>query len=369
MPSIHGRQVRWYDPVTGRQLTKTLSSEIAAQRFAKKREEEAMLYRDGYLDAEHLLRAQARSMPITEAMDGFRQEMEHRQVTLKHRRNVMANLRRAIDRMRPKTVQDLTRRAVDGFCKQLLREGRSAATHNRYRRDLHNFGEWLVRFEYLTTNPVDAVRMMDESKDRREVSRALTVGEVQALLESAGPRRAVYLFRVRTGLRCLESQRVLWSDIDMEKQTLSLRAAITKNGRTDVLPLSDDVCESLVAIQRNALRDGRPLGDHPFPKHPSLYRWWRDIDQAGITRETTDGQVDRKCLRNTLDSFLLHAGVHPVDVMLLMRHAQPGGMQLTLGLYGDEAALLQRKRQAIGSMMGWIRREQQSDHGAGAGSA
>ena len=63
------------------------------------------------------------------------------------------------------------------------------------------------------------------------------------------------------------------------------------------------------------------------------------------------------------------AGVHPVDVMLLMRHAQPGGMQLTLGLYGDEAALLQRKRQAIASMMGWIRRQRQGDSDAGRGSA
>ncbi len=369
MPSIHGRQVRWYDPLTGRQLTRTLSSEAAARRFAGKREEEARLYRDGYLDAEHLLRAHARSMPITEAMDGFRQELEHRQVTGKHRRNVLDNLGRAVDRIRPKTVQDLTRQAVDGFCKQLVREGRSAATHNRYRRDLHNFCEWLVRFEHMATNPVDAVRMMDESRDRREVSRALTVGEVDALLDAAGPRRAVYLFRVRTGLRCQESERVLWSDIDMAKQTLSLRAAITKNGRKDVLPLSEDVCESLVAIQRDALRDGRPLGDHPFPKHPSLYRWWRDIELGGITRETPEGQVDRKCLRNTLDSFLLHAGVNPVDVMLLMRHAPPGGMQLTLGLYGDEAALLHRKRQAIASMMEWVRRQHQSDHGAGAGSA
>ncbi len=369
MPSIHGRQVRWYDPVTGKQRTKTLSSQAAARRFAQRREEDARLYRDGYLDAQQIQQAQVRTTPIAETLRSFQQELEHRQVSEKHRRNVMANLHRAVFRMRLQTVQDLTRHAVDGFSKQLLREGRSAATHNRYRRDLHNFGEWLVRFEYLTKNPVDAVRMMDESRDRREVSRALTVGEVEALLEAVGPRRAVYLFRVRTGLRCLETERLLWSYIDLEQRTIRLRTAVTKNARKDVLPLSDDVCEALVAIQREALRDGRPLGDHPFPKHPSLHRWWRDIDQAGITRETTDGQVDRKCLRNTLDSFLLLAGVHPVDVMLLMRHAQPGGMQLTLGLYGDDAALLQRKRQAISSMMGWVRRKQQSDHGAGAGSA
>ena len=50
--------------------------------------------------------------------------------------------------------------------------------------------------------------------------------------------------------------------------------------------------------------------------------------------------------------------VDPIDVMLLMRHTPPGGMALTLGVYGDQDALLTRKRLAIARMVAWIETQQ-----------
>ena len=37
-----------------------------------------------------------------------------------------------------------------------------------------------------------------------------------------------------------------------------------------------------------------------------------------------------------------------------MRHRPPGGLDLTLGVYGDRDALLKRKRTAIERMVRWI---------------
>ena len=41
-------------------------------------------------------------------------------------------------------------------------------------------------------------------------------------------------------------------------------------------------------------------------------------------------------------------------VSLLMRHAPAGGMALTLGVYGDQQALLAKKRQAAERMLRWV---------------
>ena len=55
--------------------------------------------------------------------------------------------------------------------------------------------------------------------------------------------------------------------------------------------------------------------------------------------------------------WLLKAGVDPIDVCMLMRHRLPGGLDLTLGVYGDPDALLKRKRAALGTMARWIEAE------------
>ena len=77
-------------------------------------------------------------------------------------------------------------------------------------------------------------------------------------------------------------------------------------------------------------------------------------DRAGIERHTDDGTASRKGLRRTFDVWLLKAGADLIDVCMLMRHRPPGGMDLTLGVYGDPDALLKRKRAALGTMARWI---------------
>lgn len=64
-----------------------------------------------------------------------------------------------------------------------------------------------------------------------------------------------------------------------------------------------------------------------------------------------------KALRKTFDSLLLRAGVDPIDVLLLMRHQPPAGMGLTLGVYADKGALLERKRASIDKLTRWVERQ------------
>ncbi len=85
--------------------------------------------------------------------------------------------------------------------------------------------------------------------------------------------------------------------------------------------------------------------------------WRRDLDRAGVKYKLPGGQADPKCLRMTFDSFLLRAEVDPIDVLLLMRHRPPAGLDLTLGTYGDEKTLLTRKRRTMARAVAWIERQ------------
>ena len=358
MASIEGRRVRWYDPASGRRKTKTLSGVKEAKRFAERCEDEARLYSDGYLDADQLRKAQVRVVPIAKVIELFGQDFDRRQVTPQHKYNIMWALDRAVSLAGVQNVRDLTAQRLGAFLRRLVAQKLSARAHNLYRDSLADFCRWLVAYDYLKRNPMTAIKRMDEKKDPRRPSRALTVAEADALTEAApsATRKTLYRFRLQTGLRCREASRVRWSDIDLKSRTLRLRAEVTKNGKPDVLPLADDVCDALASLQQDALKAGSPPQPHHsvFGPPPDPRTWRRDLDRAGVKDKLPEGQADPKCLRKTFGSFLLRAEVDPIDVLLLMRHRPPAGLDLTLGTYGDEKALLKRKRRAIARMVGWI---------------
>lgn len=365
MASINDRQVRWYDPITGKQRTKTLSDAKAAKRWAERMDRQARQYRDGDLDADQLQQAQVRVIPITELLDRYTDDLDNRDISDGHRRDLLGNLDRALTSLGVQDVRDLTKERVRRYLNGLLKKGLSARSHNAYRSALIDFCNWAVAFDHIRVNPVVS-KPKNHDRDRRRVSRALTVAEVDALLRTKGEkvvpsvRRALYLFRVRTGLRCKEASRVRWSDIDLRTRTLQLHESVTKNGKPDMLPLADDLCDALVGLQGEALKSGNRLGDRPFPQLPDRRTWGRDLTKAGVAKQTAAGQADLKCLRRTFDSMLLHAGVDPIDVTVLMRHRPPGGMELTLGVYGDDNALLKRKRAAVDRMLRWVEKQRKT---------
>ena len=358
MATIHveRKQVRWHCPVTGRRHCRTFATLAAAKVFAAKRERENVLVKEDYLEAEDIDRADRRRSDIDTLLDDFGKLLERRKTTAAHRAALDRALRGFVKQTRVMSPRDLDVHLIDRYLQGIIDDGRSARTFNHYRAALRQFCQWLVDFRYLDRNPVTVVRSMDHLKDRRRISRALTVAECDRLVAATicPTRQALYLLRMRTGVRVREASRLIWSDIDGD--TLHLRAAVTKNGKGDVLPLAEDVCDLLAALQRDAFRDGHPLQPDAsvFGPPPDSRTWQRDLDRAGIDKQTADGQADPKCLRLTFNSHLERSGCDLTLAVLLMRHAPPGGMKLTVGVYGDEKALLDRKRQTVGGLEKWV---------------
>ena len=371
MASIRDRTVQWIDPISGRRKTRTFSTPDVARRFAEDRDEELRLVRDGRLSAAQLKESTVERTPIAAAITEYRRYREKR-TDITGRTDDLKNVLRAIetivDRCSIHTVADLTARKVDRFLQEKLDEGASGRTHNFYRRAMFGFCKRLVKFDYLSENPIEAIDPMPD--EVASPSRPLTVLECEALLAAAGgqsaARRLHYLLRLRTGLRGSECKRLRWSDVNLERGLLSLRAEVTKNRKADVLPLADDLVEALVKSQAEALRRGQPFGpdDPVFPSIPNRLTWQRDLERAGIPERAPMskdnaqiGRADRKCLRTTFGSHQNRARVDLTIISLLMRHTPVGGMKLTLETYGDPDAILARKREAIEKLTAWYHQQ------------
>ena len=139
MASIKGRTVRYYDPLTGRQRMKTCSTPQDAKRFADRQEDEARLYRDGYLDSDQLRQSRQRVEPIREVLDLFAADLEKRQVTDDYRKAQLALIDKAIGGMGVQVVRDLSIGKVAKFLQGLVKDGKSANTHNHFRAALADF--------------------------------------------------------------------------------------------------------------------------------------------------------------------------------------------------------------------------------------
>ena len=196
------------------------------------------------------------------------------------------------------------------------------------------FCAWLVKRRVLVVNPLSEVENIRIRQDRG--SRYVpTVEQLLKFLASVPTHRAtVYLFTIYTGLRRKELNGLTWGDIDLEASTVRVPGSISKNGKTETLPLRPEV----VAV----LTTHRPAMCQPFEwvfrGHLPTYRTVKkDALGAGIAvRDEYGRKFDFHALRTTFGTLLSASGVPPRVAMQLMRHSE---MKLTMKTYMDASHL------------------------------
>ena len=129
---------------------------------------------------------------------------------------------------------------------------RSRGTKAKIRNIMSAVCSHAVRYGWMTTNPIRAVR---QSAKRERVVVPLVAEELQKLFGQLGPReRTLVLLDVPTGMRRGEVLATQWCDIDFGKRTLNIRKSIwqqhlgpVKTEESEkVMPLDDEMITDLL---------------------------------------------------------------------------------------------------------------------------
>jgi integrase len=195
---------------------------------------------------------------------------------------------------------------------------------------------WMIRRKLLAADPLADVA---KSKARNDGCKraAFTAEQLDALCACVPPVRSfAYRFASSTGIRRGEMNNLRWSDFQLEGDapTVLVRASISKNARTECLPLSP----SVVAL----LREMQPDLCQPFEwvfrnRVPNMDTFHRDRKRAGIPATDASGaKFDFHALRTTFITMLNAAGVAPRVAMGLARHSD---MKLTMKVYTNTNGL------------------------------
>lgn len=332
-PSIKGVRRRgkvwWFDSsVGGVKITKSLETsdpDVAAERAI-------------------LLRAEARRRASGDAprpsgaqeviglIEAYQSDLNRRGLTPKHVREVIRSLIRLSAGAGVETIAGWTPAATERAL--ATRSGRSSRTRNKSLDHVRSFGRWLRKTGRWDRDLAAGVEKVRSQRQRER--RSLTPAELGALLESSpGPRALVYRVAAYTGLRRSEIGRLRPEHVDLVRGEINLPGEETKNRKTATLP----VPPGLVDAWRAWLEDPWWRGPHGrveapetavLPPLPNLKTFYRDLDRAGVERETSSGLVDFHSLRVTYITNLARAGVPLATAVRLARHSDP---RLTAAIY------------------------------------
>jgi integrase len=254
--------------------------------------------------------------------------------------------------------QDLAASRAQVFIGELRGRGLSAQTRNFYCAAIKQFARWMVRDRRAPENPVAHLSAENVRRDRRHDRRALSLDEVRKLIATArrGPERfgmngteraLLYQLAVTTGIRASEIRSLTWAAVDLDRTspTVIVRAAYSKSGREDCVPLMASTARAL-AKYRALLGDVEPQAKL-FPNMPNRHRTPRmikaNLEAAGIPYSDETGRyADFHSLRHTCGTWLAAVGAHPKVIQRIMRHST---ITLTMDRYthafrADEAAAL-----------------------------
>jgi integrase len=230
---------------------------------------------------------------------------------------------------------------------------RSCGTKAKIRNIMSAVCSHVVRYGWMATNPIRAVR---QTAKRERVVVPLTAEEQQRLFAQLGSReRTLVLLDVPTGMRRGEVLATQWCDIDFGKRTLNIRNSIwqqhlgpVKTEESEkVMPLDDEMITDLLRWRGETryAKDGdwifannRMKGRQPLWPEAIMRNYIRPAAQrAGIAKTIT-----WLVFRHTFSTLLAENDEDVKTVQSLMRHANSN---ITMNIYTHAVSSKKRRAQ------------------------
>lgn len=217
-------------------------------------------------------------------------------------------------------VSDVSPNDLADYKKSRREKGVKGITINNELRFLsHVFKIAIGDWEWLELNPVEKVsREMVEPR----AERWLTYEEEQILLPQCEPWvQEIILVALYTGLRKNEILKLVWSQVDLTRRTLSLVGRQQKNKASDTIPLNAKVLEILTA--RHAKR--KLHIPYVFSSEQETKYTEALLFKVFNRARKKVGMADLRFhdLRHSFATRLVQNGVDIYKVQKLMRHKSP----------------------------------------------
>ncbi len=193
---------------------------------------------------------------------------------------------------------------------------RSAGTTNRYFASLSKLFTSAMRWGWASSNPMRLVDKLPEPAGR---DRFLSDDELHRLLEATAASTDPYLdivvkLALTTGGRYAEIMGLTWSDVSLDRQTVTFRK--TKNRDVRTVPLVEPALGAVTALSERKRADTDLLFAWSRPDLPKNIQagWKRALKEAGIT------DFRFHDLRHSCASFLAMNGARPSELAAVLGH-------------------------------------------------
>lgn len=258
--------------------------------------------------------------PLAGLISEYRAELVRRRRSERHVLETVRYLERLT--LGVETLEELTVERIVAALAAIPGAGRA---QNLARVALSALFEWLRKLRRVAWNPLEAVAPVRVVQCRHR--RALEREELEALVATAPRYRgSVYLVAATTGLRRSELAGLTWADFSAESRLLAVPAEVAKSRRKRLVPLPVETVERLER-ERGGLLERDPLFVSGVPSVKTLYR---DLERAGVARETVEGVFDFHAFRVTYASLLEEGRVSLKVRQGLLDHSKP---EITLNVY------------------------------------
>ena len=281
-----------YDPKTGesfhRELSARTSNKDSAEDFAATLERQALAHRQEAIDRADMIRrrvldpraeavADQGGKPIAEHIDDFQTMMEDKSCTDKHVAKTCGHVTRVCAGCDFKVLADMTADKVADFIRALRGQTTrrkttiAPSTVHGIVTSFKSFSRWLYKKNRTAT---DLMKDVERGNAKAEVLRgAFSDTELAWLLSATAqaPRRyklsgadraLLYRLAVETGFRANELRSMERSNFnlgDVDKASITVHGAYTKNGKEATLPLRSDFAAELQAFLKQSGQDGPAL--------------------------------------------------------------------------------------------------------------
>jgi len=329
---------------TVRRVSTKTKNRVAAKKILTRYETEIERIRAGVATREEISRAALQRITLDEALERFRTKMVASGCTADHISMTFQRIARFCNETGINSLAKFRRETAERWiASETQKKVFTPCTINHYLTAVRSFVNYLVDIELLPKNPLKSIKKLNQEIGQRKKRRALTEEEIERLLQAVETRKyrtkkkaeeqvLIYRLLLGTGLRSTELSLLTPSQINFERNRLTIDAANTNNKKADVLPIRTDLVQALKEWVKS----------HGIQPHERIFHFDRfsirralfgDLKAAGIERVGSDGRsIDVHSLRKTFGTMLAKAGVPLTTVQRLMRHADPA---ITAKLYID----------------------------------